>query len=386
MNVAHLIAIFTFLSAFIGLYTMVKAKEKGVKSRLIIIARKSDTGAILLGGLVVFVTTTIGMIALNAFDQLSYYHFFTWGVSGSILVALGYLDDLKEIRPFAKLGGQFVASYIFANFCGFYLQDAMSMIFFNAFFFLGFAVFNGSNLIDGVDTISAKTSIVSYSSYFALGYINGIDSLQNLAVLFIAPMAAFWWFNRSPSKIHLGEIGGGIIGLSMLFLSFVTYNSFTAIGNFSIWQNAHMAACGLLLPVAELGVSFLRRLYAGRSPFNGDKMHLHHILMNKYHLKPKNAATVVATAHAMIQSTMLFISAQGSPIMALWVGASSYVAFQIIVCASSWRMTTKAAAPLHYLMDAVKQKNVLVVPADMMDEISFDFEEKSNDQKIKEAA
>lgn len=381
MEVVAIVSILTFTVALVGFKSMLLAKQKRRAKWLVIPARKSTTGAILLGGLIIYSATTLGMIALNFLNKISHFHFFAWGVSGAILVALGYLDDRKEIRPFAKLTGQFIASYIFANFCGFYLQDAMSMIFFNAFFFLGFAVFNGSNLIDGVDTISAKTSIVSYLSYFALGYAYQIDSLQMLSLLFIAPMLAFWWFNRSPSKIHIGEIGGAIIGLSMMFLAFVSYNSLITTTPMNQWQVAHLSACGLLLPIIELGISFLRRLWAARSPFAGDKLHLHHILMNRYGLSASMTASTVALVHGLIQTSMIFMALNNFPVVAFWLGVSAYVFFQVSLSYKAWDKRKMGVTPLHYLMDAIKQKNVMVISAEMMDDISFDITTVEEDDK-----
>ena len=385
MEVMAYSALITFSLAFMGFSYMLHAKKRGTAKWLITPARKSTSGAILLGGLVVYTATTLGMVGLNLIGKISYYHLFTWGVSGAILVGLGYLDDRKEIRPFAKLTGQFIASYIFANFCGFYLKDAMSMIFFNFFFIMGFAVFNGSNLIDGVDTISVKTSLVSYLSYFVLGQAYNIESLQIISTMFMAPMVAFWFFNRTPSKIHIGEIGGGIIGLSMMFLSFVSYNSLVETTSFSTWQIAHLASFGLLLPVIELGVSFLRRLWSGRSPFAGDKLHLHHILHLNYKLSAQSAASTIALVHMFIQSSLIYMSFQGRPIVAFWIGCSAYLFFQTSVCYRLWNSRKSGTTPLHYVMDAIQEKNVLVIQADMMDEISFDISTDEQDDDTQAA-
>tara|TARA_R110000868_G_scaffold132380_2_gene343145 strand:- start:76214 stop:77371 length:1158 start_codon:yes stop_codon:yes gene_type:complete len=385
MEVMAVAALVTFTLAFSGFSAMLFAKKRGLAKWLVTPARKSSSGAILLGGLVIYTATTLGMIGLSLADKLSYYHLFTWGVSGAILVGLGYLDDRKEIRPFAKLTGQFIASYIFANFCGFYLKDSMSMIFFNFFFIMGFAVFNGSNLIDGVDTISVKTSLISYLSYFVLGQAYNIESLQTISMLFMAPMIAFWFFNRSPSKIHIGEIGGGIIGLSMMFMSFVSYNSLIETTNFSTWQIAHLASFGLLLPVIELGVSFLRRLWAGRSPFAGDKLHLHHILHLNYKLSAQTAASIIALVHMTIQSSLIYMSFQGHPIEAFWIGCTSYIFFQSSVCFKLWNKRKSGTTPLHYVMDAIEQKNVIVIQADMMDEISFDISTEAQEDDTQAA-
>jgi hypothetical protein len=54
------------------------------------------------------------------------------------------------------------------------------------------------------------------------------------------------------------------------------------------------------LPLVELGVSFMRRIYNRKSPFKGDKYHLHHILRNYYKYTPSYSSSVFALGYASI--------------------------------------------------------------------------------------
>lgn len=375
MEVLYYTASMTFLFSMCAYSAFLWAKKKGYTGGLIVPARKSETGALLLGGSVIYVSVLLGMTILVLANKMSYYHIVSFGVTGAILAGLGYLDDKKELRPFAKLGGQFIASYIFANFCAFNLKEEQSLVFFNAFFFCGFAAFNGSNLLDGIDTISPKTVLVSCLSYFILGSMLDLWSLKAISILMAAPMVAFWWFNRAPSKIHLGEIGGGIIGLSMMFLCFVTYSSLTFMyPEMNPWQLIHVSAFGLLLPITELAVSFLRRLMVGRSPFTGDRLHMHHLLGDRYGLSATNSATVIASFHLIIQLAMVWTASKGYPIVSFWSGALCYVAFNFSIGYRYWNRTNSSTVPFTYIMDAISQKDVMIIPADFMDDIAFEME------------
>ena len=372
---------FTFICASLGFSLILWAKKNAYKplSWLVVPARKSQSGAVLLGGLIIFCSTFFGMCWLNYIGKMSYFHLVSWGSSGSILAVLGYLDDRKELRPFAKLAGQFLASYVFANLCGFYMREINPVIFVNVLLFLGLASFNGSNLIDGLDTISAKTSIVSYLSYFALGHYLGLESVPLISALLVMPMASFWYFNKSSSRIHMGEIGGGIIGLSLLFLAFVTYSSLSRT-NLSSWQLAHLSIFGLLLPTVELGVSFMRRLMAGKTPFSGDQKHMHHILCHHYKFGAKKTANFIALVHLCVQSVIVFVALRGWPIAAFWLGVVMYTSVQVIVGHKVWSIGESSKTPITYIMSAIHRKDVLVIPAEMFDDVNFDLSPIKDDQ------
>ncbi len=388
MEMLYITASFTFLFSLIAYSFFLYAKEKSLWRFFVVPARKSETGAILLGGSVIYISVLLGIGALVVTGKGSYYHLVSFGVTGAVLATLGYLDDKKELRPVAKLGGQFIASYIFANFCAFYLKDDQSLVFFNALFFCGFAAFNGSNLLDGIDTISPKTVLVSCLSYFVLGSVFDLWSVRFYAGIVAAPMFAFWWYNRAPSKIHLGEIGGGIIGLSMMLLFFVSYTSLSLkFELMSPWKLVHMSAFGLLLPIVELGVSFFRRLLVGKSPFAGDRLHIHHILGDKYGLSATHSATVIASFHLVTQLSMVWLASRGTPVIALWAGVGCYMTFNIAVGYKFWNRKDSATQPLTYIMDAIRQKDVMIISADFMDEISFEMEFGEEEiKKDKEAA
>ncbi|MBM3205011.1 undecaprenyl/decaprenyl-phosphate alpha-N-acetylglucosaminyl 1-phosphate transferase, partial [Candidatus Uhrbacteria bacterium] len=74
-------------------------------------------------------------------------------------------------------------------------------------------------------------------------------------------------FNLNPAKQFLGESGGTIAGFSLAFLAIV---SGTKVAT---------ALMAVGLPLADISVVVMGRIFRGVSPFRGDDTHLHYKLL-----------------------------------------------------------------------------------------------------------
>lgn len=206
------------------------------------------TGAVALVGLGVLVF--LGAVDQSAIVLLA-------AIAGAMLV--GFIDDVRPQPWRLKLAAQALcaaaaaaalpAGWPGALSTGLALADgaiaALVLV----------AVMNIVNFIDGIDGITAAHSVPAFA-VVALAAAAGALSLSAglIAAAAFGAMIGFWWWNRHPARIFLGDAGSLPVGLLLGWLSLL------------LAGQGHAAAALLVLayPLADGGSTLLRRLLAGK--------------------------------------------------------------------------------------------------------------------------
>jgi len=204
------------------------------------------------------------------------------------IMIIGIIDGLQgySVSPVYRLIGQTLASLIVIATTDIYVRD-LGDIFGLGNIFLGgvgipFTIFgvvgicNAFNMLDGKDGLLGSVSVLIMGSLLLLLYFNGIiDHWIQVVVLSIIVFLAFnlSFFGRK-RKIFLGDHGsnglGYIIAWELVYLSQET----TLVAPVSaIWF--------VFLPLTDALLTFFRRVRSSNSIFDGDRLHLHHILSDK---------------------------------------------------------------------------------------------------------
>ncbi len=295
---------------------------KVMRPYILLNAEKSDTHALQIGGIPFSIISMVAIALLFYWfpylinpqqKDILLYSIFSW--IGNL--AYGYIDDLYEIRPIVKLTFQIFLISVFSVFASQIVYPEQAAFAFVGLVFLSVAILNGSNLIDGLDTLSYKVSSVIYLAYIILA-----APVVNLPTLFIALacfliMSGFYFFNKEPSKIHLGEVGVSCLGFSYIILAVLTFLDYRKINPpFSALTKA-LLPCVILY--VEIFVSFSRRILNGKSPFKGDRNHIHHILNNSYRFSASNASSIVAFSYFIFIITALYLMDRFSSIFSFFI-------------------------------------------------------------------
>lgn len=305
----------TYLIIFAGslllyyfLLKISKSSHNIFKKYLYAASGKSVSNAILLGGLPLATAIIASSIFITFSSHLhldAYQKNIILSMAGSsiFIIIYGYLDDRFELRPIVKLVMQFMAVTCFSLLTSQYLSKEYSNISLFFQFFVGMALVNGTNLLDGLDTLTIKLSLAGLAGFTLLGALYFVPIIPVLSIAFIMPLLAFYIYNKEPAKIHLGEIGSSFIGfiyfsLSTLFFATLTHS--TSLPNNEMF---FITTLPNILPITELTVSFFRRIYNRKSPFSGDRFHVHQILRNFHNIGPSNVANIMGGVYFL---TMFF--------------------------------------------------------------------------------
>lgn len=319
-------ACLNFIFSFAGYQYLITRKPSNF---FYIRSEKSSSHAHLLGGLPLALNV-IAVLFINVSDQQA----MTALLPALIITGYGFYDDKYEMRARLKLIFQASAVGIFAFSVAPVISVVNPLITIGIVGFFGMALVNGTNLLDGLDTMTLKTAGTSLIGFVIVSYISNNSFGLTLSLSTLMSLAAFYYFNKEPARLYLGEIGGSFIGLVTLMLgvsNFISLSkSHSPIGSFAY------VLILTSLPLNELGISFLRRIWAKKSPFRGDRLHLHYILGSKYKLSASKTATSIAAGNLLILAISLPIAEKISPSLGLIVNIILSVGTYIYLCKDAW--------------------------------------------------
>ena len=216
-----------------------------------------------------------------------------------IIVAFGVWDDRVDLSYRSKLVGQLLASFavVWGGDIWFttlpFLSDVEVPVWAGMLVTVVFlvGVSNAVNLTDGLDGLAGGLSFLTLSGIAYLAYLSNDSTVLLLTVPFLGGLLGFLRYNTYPARIFMGDGGSQLLGFIMGVLAILLTDS--SRGPFS----PSLAFFLLGLPFLDtLGVTG-QRLAEGRSPFMGDRAHIHHKLL-RFGFTHYEAVTVIYTIQA----------------------------------------------------------------------------------------
>lgn len=134
---------------------------------------------------------------------------------------------------------------------------------------------NAFNLIDGIDGLAAGASVFALFSILVFSIAQGDPDVSLIAVVLIGAVIGFLRYNFNPATIFLGDSGSLFLGFMAAVLSLAGSQKGSTIVAIAI----PLVSFGL--PVTEAGLSLLRRFLSGQSLLEGDRGHIHHMLLRR---------------------------------------------------------------------------------------------------------
>ncbi len=236
-----------------------------------------------LGGLAVAAPITLGSL-LVVFTSISIdvkNQFFLGLILPSLAIAfIGLLDDLYQLPPWPRFIAQSGVGVITSLML--YLSDGGVQLFNNPWI-NGFltslwvvTIINALNFMDNMDGLATSLSIVISFSLFILSYLNGQYLVAALCMAVVAACIGFLFWNRRPASIYLGDAGALYLGFLLAAISIrVDVNSNAEI------IRVLVPVLIFAIPVIDITQVVISRVVKGKSPFEGGRDHLSHLLLSK---------------------------------------------------------------------------------------------------------
>jgi UDP-GlcNAc:undecaprenyl-phosphate GlcNAc-1-phosphate transferase len=231
---------------------------------------------------------------------------------GTVLMLLGLWDDRRGIPWWLRLGAEFVV----ASFCV-YWQGLQLTAFIELPWLTGVlsvlwivAMINSFNMLDNMDALSGGVATIA-ASFLAIMLLTSPDPSGGQPQIFVALMLfvmvggllGFLFHNWPPAKIFMGDAGSYFIGFWIAVATLLaTYAGYQG-------KTPHAVVAPLVVmavPLYDMTSVIFIRLREGRSPFEADKRHFSHRLVDLGMTKKQAVLTIyLATATCSLSALLL---------------------------------------------------------------------------------
>ncbi|THI88244.1 MAG: undecaprenyl/decaprenyl-phosphate alpha-N-acetylglucosaminyl 1-phosphate transferase [Nitrospira sp. CG24A] len=202
-------------------------------------------------------------------------------LGGVVILLFGIWDDCVELGPRTKFGGQILAAAIVIAFAG---VKVTSIPFFDEQTFplwvaapitllVIVGMTNAVNLADGLDGLAGGLSLLSFAGIAYLAYQANDTTLMLLMVPVLGSLLGFLRFNTYPARVFMGDSGSQFLGHYLAVAAIILVDP--ARAPYSPLIVLFLWGIPLLDTLGVMG----QRLLEGRSPFVGDRNHIHHKLL-----------------------------------------------------------------------------------------------------------
>ncbi|GIW89875.1 MAG: undecaprenyl-phosphate alpha-N-acetylglucosaminyl 1-phosphate transferase [Pirellulaceae bacterium] len=208
-------------------------------------------------------------------------------IGGTLLMLLGLYDDRRNLPWQMRLAVQFlVAGALVISQGGDWQLTAFlpwRPVTWGLSILWIVALVNAFNMLDNMDGLSAGVAAIIALLLAVLLLVPSANVpggpqlfVGGFLLVLAGSLLGFLWHNRPPARLFLGDAGSYFIGFSIAVASLVA----TYTGYESPRRHAVLApVCLMAVPLYDMLTVIAIRLWQGRSPFEGDKNHFSHRLV-----------------------------------------------------------------------------------------------------------
>ena len=271
-------------------------------------------------------------------------------VAACVMWSVGFVDDLREISPPAKIAGMVLSGSILSltgvsilvfrvPFFDMLVLSADWSFFVTVVWVIGMA--NVVNLIDGLDGLAAGIVAIAAATFLLYALRLGDEAVLDpanpgalWAVIALGVCIGFLPHNVHPARIFMGDGGALLLGLLMAASTMSVGGRTSA--EFS--GQAFFFFAPIFIPLVILGVPILDTLWAilrrtiSRQGFStADKKHLHHRLMNLGH-GHRRAVLILWAWTALLSAMVLYptYTGEGDAIVPIGILALALGLFSVL--------------------------------------------------------
>lgn len=270
--------------------------------------KRHDSVTPFVGGVGVLIALSIAIIIL-IMDHPEYLWKWLSLAAGSIIIFVtGFADDIKQLNYKLRFLIQSIVALVMILGGGVVLYDLGGLLGGNSLelgvFAIPFTIFatiggiNALNMIDGIDGLSGSVSLVVLLLISLITYSAGDLPNFTLALALAGGICGFLFFNlryfsQRRARVFLGDNGSMLLGfLFAWMLADLTQASSPVMTPVTaIWLFA--------IPLMDTVSVMLRRVLKGKSPFEPDHNHLHHILISTG-FRVEYAVTVIVALQLLL--------------------------------------------------------------------------------------
>ena len=212
-------------------------------------------------------------------------------VPAILAAAVGYLDDLRHVRPALRLSLQ-AALGALAWVLGTRIELTGIVILDFGLTILWFMlIVNGINLLDNSDGLAGSTVLASALGASLIAVMLGQELVALLGFALVGVCIGYLWHNWHPARVYMGDSGAYFLGFLLATL-IIRLRPETV----EPWVAAAIALLLVSLPVLDTTYVVVKRMRAGEHPFTAGRDHLSHILQSRGRSVPASVVVLLVIA------------------------------------------------------------------------------------------
>lgn len=241
----------------------------------------------------------------------------------ALVAAIGWVDDHRPLGVVPRLGVQLLAATLFSVAL---LADSHAWLWLPILVLSAGWSINLHNFMDGIDGLLAQQLVFVAAG---LGLLAANATLPALAAAGFAIAAAglgFWYYNRSPARIFMGDVGSGAAGFLLFALVAMLW-----------WKQRDLLWPALILCsafVTDASLTLLSRFVRGRRWYSAHREHLYQWLVRSGYSHARCAALYLGWN--LLVAAPAALLARISPALALPVCVAIYT-----VAVATWNVTRR---------------------------------------------
>ena len=234
-----------------------------------------------LGGVAIIIGVILvsyGVAIIDGFDSKNFLLMTSVLAPALVLGAIGFWDDLRNLRPAPRLAIQSAAGLFTAwilisqNTLGTPTESTIIDVLITSIWIVG--ICNSINFFDNLDGGAAGTVAVTSIALFVLAFQGQQFLIAALSAVTAGATIGFLLWNKSPARIYMGDAGALFLGVLIATLT-IRLQPDTEV----MWTSLATPVLLLAVPILDTSVAVISRLKRGISPFQGGHDHLSHRLI-----------------------------------------------------------------------------------------------------------
>ena len=234
-----------------------------------------------LGGVAIIIGVILvsyGVAIIDGFDSKNFLLMTSVLAPALVLGAIGFWDDLRNLRPAPRLAIQSAAGLFTAwilisqNTLGTPTESTIIDVLITSIWIVG--ICNSINFFDNLDGGAAGTVAVTSIALFVLAFQGQQFLIAALSAVTAGATIGYLLWNKSPARIYMGDAGALFLGVLIATLT-IRLQPDTEV----MWTSLATPVLLLAVPILDTCVAVLSRLKRGISPLQGGHDHLSHRLI-----------------------------------------------------------------------------------------------------------
>ena len=235
-------------------------------------------------------------------------------IPASLVFLVGIYDDFRGTNALTKFAVQGLAGLLFCVMGG--RIEALSVPLLGSIHLqplVGYGltllwvvgISNAFNLIDGMDGLASGASLFAAVVMLVVSVVLGQPLITIVSVILCGSLIGFLPYNFHPASIFLGDSGSLFTGFMLAALAVLgTQKASTAVA-----VTIPIIAFGV--PVIDTGFSLVRRFIGRRPLFEGDREHIHHMLLARGWSQRRVTLVLYGVCALFGLSALLLVNASG---------------------------------------------------------------------------